>query len=611
MAGKRDRDGQGAGGEEWRMMADTEVQPPLTTQLPVSQGRLRGHAGAAADDARLVAGVRAGEAGALEAIFDRYGPALLSFCRHMLGSREDGEDALQHVMLSAHRALLRSGDEIHLRGWLFAIARNRCRSMLRARRVEVPLEEHPCSTDGLAAEVERREDLRAMLGDLRRLPEKQRAALLLAELGAHSHDEIATVIGVRPAKVKALVFQAREALAAARTARETPCAEIREQLATLRGSALRRGVLRRHVEGCPGGREFEAEVARQRAAFALLLPVAPSAALKSSVLGAAAVGAGGAAAGGVASSGLLAVVQGGAVKLLAAAAVVGAAGGGGHHDQRRFRVGARSCRPRARWGRGFPIPAARTCPRVRPVGGAGSEARGQDPRPRHRPAAGLRAIESGGRPPGYSTGRSLRLRRSGVGRPVRCATWAARARAQAAPDRALAPRLRRRGHALAEAVALVLVRPVLLRERLVPGVPLVAARPRGRHDVLALLRRRALRLVDAAAERVGLVGVRAVELAERRLAELGALRLARLRRALSLGGGLVVLGHGLVMLRRARRVVRRGGQRADGHAERRGASDRQNHLAHRGSFLGWMGSSGMRTQRRHVGWGVGRTSANR
>jgi RNA polymerase sigma factor (sigma-70 family) len=199
---------------------------------------LRGHAGATADDARLVAGVRAGEAGALEAVFDRYGPPLLSFCRHMLGSREDAEDALQHVMLSAHRALLESDTEIHLRAWLFAIARNRCRSMLRARRVEVALDDAPASTEGLAAEVERREDLRAMLGDLRRLPEDQRAALLLSELGAQSHKEIGAVIGVRPGKVKALVFQAREALAVARTARETPCGEIRKQLATLRGSGM-------------------------------------------------------------------------------------------------------------------------------------------------------------------------------------------------------------------------------------------------------------------------------------------------------------------------------------------------------------------------------------
>ena len=61
-------------------------------------------------------------------------------------------------------------------------------------------------------------------------------------------------------KVKALVFQARESLLANRTARETDCAEIRRQLATERGAALRRGNLRRHLHDCSGCREYRAHV---------------------------------------------------------------------------------------------------------------------------------------------------------------------------------------------------------------------------------------------------------------------------------------------------------------------------------------------------------------
>ena len=80
---------------------------------------------------------------------------------------------------------------------------------------------------------------------------------MLFELGDHSHDEIAEVLGVRREKVKALVFQARESLAGWRRARETPCVEIREQLATARGAALKRATLRRHVARCEGCAEFE------------------------------------------------------------------------------------------------------------------------------------------------------------------------------------------------------------------------------------------------------------------------------------------------------------------------------------------------------------------
>jgi RNA polymerase sigma factor (sigma-70 family) len=224
---------------------------------------------------------------AFEAIYDRYHEPLLGFCRHMLGSREEAEDALQQVFVDAHRHMRAGRTPEHLKAWLYTIARNRCVSMLRARRDAVALDAVPePSTDGLAVagEVERREELEELLGDLARLPDDQRAALVLSEIGDLSHDEVAVALGVRRAKVKALVFQARETLGTWRAARSASCEDIREDLATLRGSALRRASLRRHVAVCPSCAAFEAEVARQRSAMALLLPVAPGLALKHTVL---------------------------------------------------------------------------------------------------------------------------------------------------------------------------------------------------------------------------------------------------------------------------------------------------------------------------------------
>src|SRR4051794_23668000 len=281
-------------------------------------------------DERLVALIRDGHEAAFEAVYDRYWRPLLSFCRHMLGEADEAEDAVQHTFIAAHRALLADDRDIHLKAWLFAIARNRCLSLLRARREHVGLsDEAPApATAGLAAEVERREDLREMLGDLARLPADQRAALLLAELGSHSHDEIADVIGVKRDKVKALVFQARESLGALRTARMTPCVEIREELATARGGALRRGPLRRHLETCAGCVAFRDEVARQRAAIAALLPVAPSFALKQGVLAASVTAGAGAAAAGTGAGGAGLTGSAGLVGAAGvSAAGVGAAGG--------------------------------------------------------------------------------------------------------------------------------------------------------------------------------------------------------------------------------------------------------------------------------------------
>jgi RNA polymerase sigma factor (sigma-70 family) len=251
---------------------------PLRLRRPARLLRL-------ASDERLVAFVRGGDEGAFEALYDRHHPAILGFCRHMLGTREEAEDAVQHTFLAAFRDLVGSEKEIDLRPWLFAIARNRCLSLLRARRAHIAIELAEPTTDGLAATVERREDLRELLVDLAGLPEDQRAALLLAELGALDHAGIAAVLDCPREKVKALVFQARTSLAASREARATPCEQIRLELATASGAALRRGPLRRHLRTCAGCRAFKAEVATQHKLLALALPVVPTIALKASVLG--------------------------------------------------------------------------------------------------------------------------------------------------------------------------------------------------------------------------------------------------------------------------------------------------------------------------------------
>ena len=77
--------------------------------------------------------LRRGDERAFEAIYDRHHRALLGFCRHMLGSREEAEDALQQVFAAAYQDLRHGSRRIQLKPWLYTIARNRCLSMLRAR----------------------------------------------------------------------------------------------------------------------------------------------------------------------------------------------------------------------------------------------------------------------------------------------------------------------------------------------------------------------------------------------------------------------------------------------------------------------------------------------
>ena len=269
-----------------------------------------------------------GDDEAFAAIFERHHRGLLTLSRHMLGSREEAEDALQHTFAAAYRQLVEKGPPDHIRAWLYATARNRCSSVLRARR-ELPHGEVAARTAWLPDEVESRSDLRELLDDIVRLPEEQRVALVLAEIEELDHSEIAEVLGCRRDKVRALVFQARTTLGGWREARATPCREVREEIAVARGPELRRAYLSRHLAVCPDCKAFRAEVDEQRRRVALLLPPVPIAlALKEGVIEAAVAGASGGAAA-AAGGGGAAAAGGGiatAVKVGAAALVIGGAG---------------------------------------------------------------------------------------------------------------------------------------------------------------------------------------------------------------------------------------------------------------------------------------------
>jgi RNA polymerase sigma factor (sigma-70 family) len=303
-------------------------------------------------DERLVELIRQGDAAAFEVLYDRYNLRILSFCRHMLGSQPDGEDATQHAFVALHRHITADERPVDVKPWLFQVARNRCLSIIRSRREHADVDDPMLqpATEGLSDSVQRRADLRELLGDLQELPEDQRAALLLSSLGDLSGDEIAAVVGCRPQKVKALVFQARTSLMNEREARDTDCELVREQLSTLRGGALLRGPLRRHVRGCDSCRAFRDATRKQREALALLLPVVPTAGLKAATMsaafgGSAAAGTAATAGGGGVIAGLAATGKAGAAKVLVAAVVAGGGIGAGVAEVNHLRNGSEPAAP--------------------------------------------------------------------------------------------------------------------------------------------------------------------------------------------------------------------------------------------------------------------------
>ncbi len=246
-------------------------------------------------------------------IHDRYRQRLFAYTRQMLPRRQDAEDALQDVFVRAYAGLRASDRELALRAWLYRVAHNRCIDELR-RPAEPPpelIKLMRSPVDDPVAAADRRESLRRLVADVRRLPDQQRSALLMRELGGMSYADLAEALGVSVPAVKSLLVRARVALAQALEARDTACSEIREELSLAHDRGVRpNATARRHMRDCAGCREFRHELRGVSRQFAALAPALAPLGVLANVLGfgggasgSAAAGGGTAAAGGAAGTG--------------------------------------------------------------------------------------------------------------------------------------------------------------------------------------------------------------------------------------------------------------------------------------------------------------------
>jgi RNA polymerase sigma-70 factor (ECF subfamily) len=168
-------------------------------------------------------------------------PALVGHCYRMLGSAAEADDAVQETLVRAWRALDGFDGRASLRTWLYRIATRVCLDALddRARRerpvgvgpagtvddelVERPrthwLEPipdlHALPADGDPAErAALRQSIRlAFVAALQRLPPRQRAALLLAEVLGWPATEIAAALETTVPAVNSALQRARATLA--------------------------------------------------------------------------------------------------------------------------------------------------------------------------------------------------------------------------------------------------------------------------------------------------------------------------------------------------------------------------------------------------------------
>jgi RNA polymerase sigma-70 factor (ECF subfamily) len=169
-----------------------------------------------APDADLVRLAQDGDLDAYAELVTRYRTGLERYAAHLLGNREEAEEALQDSLVRAYRAIGRCEQPERFRAWLARILVNRCRT--RLARAEPPVRDaerdraldhasvsHTAERSALGEEIQRA---------LRVLASDQREAFLLRHVEEFSYQEMAVLTGASVAALKMRVSRACERLRA-------------------------------------------------------------------------------------------------------------------------------------------------------------------------------------------------------------------------------------------------------------------------------------------------------------------------------------------------------------------------------------------------------------
>ena len=141
-------------------------------------------------------------------------PRLHRYCARMVGSVIDGEDVLQDALVKAVEAFADAGPLHHPEGWLFRIAHNTALDFLRRRRRQAAIFSE-AELDMIADELDAvtsRQIASASLRTFMRLPETQRACVILSDVLGCSLGEVCDVMDASLPAVKASLHRGRARL---------------------------------------------------------------------------------------------------------------------------------------------------------------------------------------------------------------------------------------------------------------------------------------------------------------------------------------------------------------------------------------------------------------
>ena len=161
------------------------------------------------DDREDVLACQRGEREAFERLVGRYHRDVYRLCYRFVNNHHDADDMAQETFLKAYRAIAAFRGESAFATWLYRIAVNTCLNFRGARLRDAQGLPEPVPNDSpIFDDLEREERCRQVRDAVQRLPNKQRATLILKIYHELTHEEVAAIVGSSVGTVKANLFHA-------------------------------------------------------------------------------------------------------------------------------------------------------------------------------------------------------------------------------------------------------------------------------------------------------------------------------------------------------------------------------------------------------------------
>jgi len=240
---------------------------------------------------------RQGEQAAFGQLFDRLHQPLLNYLYHMLGTRQFAEDICQEAFLRAFQQISNLGPPWDFKSWLFRIASNLAIDVLRKERrlveeEELDMEESKKQIRPTEEGADIKLQQEVVWQTLDTLPTTSRQALILHEMHNFSYEEISQSLACSYENARQIVHRARQRfreqhwLSLVVFSHPPRCRSLAELVHQFPDGKLTRHhwqVIDEHVKDCIVCQEARRVTVPAIAALALLPPLTPSQAWKSSV----------------------------------------------------------------------------------------------------------------------------------------------------------------------------------------------------------------------------------------------------------------------------------------------------------------------------------------